>query len=251
MKNSYKISSVTGVDVSVDIAGPGARSFAFVIDWHIRLLLALAWYLLGTLAYTGTFEFISSDAPAFGTYFFVVLLPTIAIYGLYHPVLEIVMRGRTPGKRFAGVRIVDTKAQEPGIVALLIRNVLRILDSLPSGYLVGLISTLVTAQNLRIGDLAAGTLLIYDHQDTPKGPGGPDTDGITRWSQAEHAGQTDHFGLDSRAVAQAELIEDLIARWDELNPVKRDQLAKKLLAQLQPGAGEPTDLKAALEGLLK
>ncbi len=37
------IDSATGVDVRVPIAGPGARAYAFVIDWHIRLVLALAW----------------------------------------------------------------------------------------------------------------------------------------------------------------------------------------------------------------
>ena len=42
--------SITGVDVELRIAGVGSRSYAFVIDWHIRLILALAWWVVGTIA---------------------------------------------------------------------------------------------------------------------------------------------------------------------------------------------------------
>ena len=44
------VQSATGVDLTLTIAGPGTRSYAFVIDWHIRLLLAGAWLLVATLA---------------------------------------------------------------------------------------------------------------------------------------------------------------------------------------------------------
>ena len=43
MNSRFEVSSATGVDLQLNIAGPGARSYAFVIDRHIRLLLALAW----------------------------------------------------------------------------------------------------------------------------------------------------------------------------------------------------------------
>jgi hypothetical protein len=40
------VQSVTGVDLTLKIAGPGTRSYAFVIDWHIRALVAAAWLLI-------------------------------------------------------------------------------------------------------------------------------------------------------------------------------------------------------------
>jgi len=43
------VRSVTGIDVALPVAGPGARSFAFIIDWHIRLILALTWYVVGAV----------------------------------------------------------------------------------------------------------------------------------------------------------------------------------------------------------
>ncbi len=47
MESIVRIPSVTGVDVELKIAGPGGRSYAFVIDWHIRFLAAVAWFLGG------------------------------------------------------------------------------------------------------------------------------------------------------------------------------------------------------------
>ena len=69
MDNRLDIASATGVDLHLHIAGPGARSFAFVIDWHIRLLLTLAWMAAVALVTVGdlslpegdSFEF---DSPA-------------------------------------------------------------------------------------------------------------------------------------------------------------------------------------------
>src|SRR4029077_20735966 len=75
---------------------------------------------------------------------------------------EIAMRGRTPGKRIAGVHIVARGGSSPGIGALLTRNVFRIVDSFPLLYPVGLITAMITPEHVRVGDIAAGTVLVYD-----------------------------------------------------------------------------------------
>src|SRR5690606_18924459 len=98
-------------------------------------------------------------------FFVVVALPATAIYLLYHPVLEVAMRGRTPGKRIAGVRVVRRDGGVPGVGALLVRNVFRLVDSLPFLYCVGLTAAVLTEHSVRIGDMAAGTLLVYDDGD--------------------------------------------------------------------------------------
>ena len=97
MQDVYNIPSVTGIDLNLKIAGPGARSYAFVIDWHIRLLAALAWYVAGTVILYGT---LAIDYQSTNTaYTFGVIVPALAIYFLYHPIIEFAMSGRTPGKR--------------------------------------------------------------------------------------------------------------------------------------------------------
>ena len=60
-----------------------------------------------------------------------IFLPTSLIYLLYHPLVELAMRGRTPGKRMAGVRIVNRQGGTPSSLAILIRNGFRLIDCLP------------------------------------------------------------------------------------------------------------------------
>ena len=167
------VGSVTGVDVALPIAGPGARSFAFLIDWLIRTILSIGWYVVAALAYNRAWDITAPLNPD-ADWFVFVLAPPAAIYCLYHVVLEVVTRGRTPGKRMAGLQIVSRDGGAPGVGALLTRNVFRLVDSFPVAYAVGLATTMFTETHVRIGDIAAGTLLVYTHaaglaRDTPSG----------------------------------------------------------------------------------
>ena len=213
------VDSVTGIDVALPVAGPGARAFAFLVDWHVRVVLALAWYVAAALIYNGRLSLappLSSSAGWFGG----VLAPALAIYLLYHPVVELAMRGRTPGKRMAGVRVVARDGGAPSAGALLARNVFRLIDSMPLVYGVGLIAAVMTREHVRIGDMAAGTLLVYDGADAPAPVGIP------------AAGSA----LDA---VGAEIVAELLQRWPALAPEARVQLARQLLARYAPAAGAP------------
>jgi len=159
------VDSVTGVEVALPVAGPGARSFAFVIDWHIRAVLTAAWYVIGMMLYNQEWTNITPPLETDAAWFGFVALPAAAIYFLYHPVLEIAMRGRTPGKRMAGLRLVTRTGGMPLLGAHVIRNVFRLVDNFPICYGLGLVMTMVTRNHVRLGDLAAGTLLVYDQLD--------------------------------------------------------------------------------------
>ena len=219
MHDRLNIPSVTGTDLEFDIAGPGGRAYAFIIDWHIRFVLATAWYLLVLLFYQGTTTWFDMEVSSLTTFFWLAGLPAMLIYFLYHPVLEIVMDGRTPGKRIAGVRIVTRDGQSPDVVAHLIRNAFRLVDSLPSAYLIGMLTTVFTANNVRFGDLAAGTLLIYDAADEKKA------------LKEVESGFGKQLGL-----REAELVRELIERWDSLNEHSRHDLGSRLLKQLDAEA---------------
>jgi uncharacterized RDD family membrane protein YckC len=208
------LQSITGVDVELRLAGVGSRSYAFVIDWHIRAILAFAWWAAGTLLTVGQLMLIAEGRMPGAGYFLWVVWPAAGIYFFYHPILEVLMRGSTPGKRMAGVRIVTRTGDIPGIGALLIRNVFRIIDSLPFVYLVGLATCMFTAQHVRIGDIAAGTLLILDSKEHD-----------TSFARLTPANRS----LDPRA---ADLIHELLERWMELDEPTRGQIARALLAQV-------------------
>lgn len=209
------IDSVTGVPIELPIAGPGGRSFAFIIDWHIRVLLAAAWMFPLSLVVNNMSK---GGTRVPGWLELLTWLPPTLIYLLYHPVLEIMMGGRTPGKRIAGVRIVTTEGTAPSAGAILVRNLFRFIDGLPAFYVVGLVFTVMTARHQRIGDFAAGTLLVYDDS-----------------SKAENLDSLPRAGI-ARGIstADAELVEDLLERWDLLDPAQRLELARRLLDRLEP-----------------
>ena len=207
------VQSVTGVDLTLKLAGPGTRSYAFVIDWHIRFLIAAAWLLIAYYL----FDVALTVKSAAG---FLSILPASIIYFLYHPILEVTLRGRTPGKRMAGVRIVSRDGGPPGTSALLIRNIFRLVDSLPAAYMLGLISCFVTANRVRIGDMAAGTLLVLDNAAAEKS-----------LLRIEALAGRSQLSLDA-----LELVDQLLERWDSLESASRGQIARSLLRRLDPAA---------------
>ena len=206
------VQSATGVDLTLSIAGPGNRSYAFVIDWHLRLLLAGAWLLLAGFVLKLNLNLKSQDA-------LLSLLPAAIIYFLYHPILEVAMRGRTPGKRMAGLRIVHRSGGAPGTAALLIRNVFRLIDSLPAFYVVGLVSCFFTVNRVRIGDMAAGTLLVLD-----------DAAAVKSLARMEALAAASSLPLDA-----LELVDQILERWPSLESPNRMQIARSLLARVEPG----------------
>jgi uncharacterized RDD family membrane protein YckC len=218
---ALSIESVTGIDVSLPLAGPGARSYAFIIDWLIRLTLALSWFVVGAVIYNGR-PTLSPPLTNSGRWFGLVVLPALAIYFLYHPLVELALRGRTPGKRRAAIRVVTRQGGAPSAGALLVRNVFRLIDSLPGFYGVGLSVMVFSSEGLRIGDMAAGTILVYerDARDEP-----------LPQAAAQHLGTLDCAG--------GEIAADLLGRWPSLEPSARIRLARQLLRRY---LGEQADL---------
>lgn len=218
------VDSVTGIDVSLPLAGPGARSFAFLVDWHIRLVLGLAWYAAGALLYNGYNGRLSLAPPLTNEarWFGAVVAPALAIYFLYHYVVELALNGSTPGKRTAGVRIVTRAGGTPGAGALLARNVFRLIDCLPVFYCVGLITTIVTREHLRIGDMAAGTLLVYERADAH----------LSAPEATVHPARR----LDAAGM---EIVAELLERWPTLGSEARARLARQVLARYGDDAAAP------------
>jgi uncharacterized membrane protein SpoIIM required for sporulation/uncharacterized RDD family membrane protein YckC len=155
------VPSATGVDAEIVLAGPGARAIAFVLDWLLRAALTVVYLLLASLLLLGN---LTGDVDADETtiWYLAGVVPATAIYFLYHLILEPLMAGRTPGKRLAGLRVLATDGHVPTVGALVTRNVFRIVDSLPVGYVVGLLFVCFTRRHLRLGDLAAGTVVAVE-----------------------------------------------------------------------------------------
>ncbi len=223
------LSTVEAVDVSLPIAGIGSRAYAFTIDWHLRAVAAAVW-MIGVLLVG---RVIGESSGSGGELFLVSIVPAGAIYLLYHPVLETLMHGRTPGKRMAGIRVVARTGGDPGPGAHLLRNVFRLLDSMPGIYAVGIVAMMVSRTQGRVGDLAAGTLVIHDAVAAPG-------------SAVELIATT---RLDPNLAL---LIDETLRRWPQLEQPARAQMAATLLERA--GAAVPTwdfERREALKKLLQ
>jgi uncharacterized RDD family membrane protein YckC len=140
------------------LAGPARRALAYLIDLALCYGIVAVLGLVVVVAFYGsaTSGDISSGAKAGGG---LVLLALFAAQWVWFVVWE-ATRGQSPGKRWTGVRVLAENGRPIGWRAAALRNLLRAADVLPTGYLVGLASMSTTSRFQRLGDLAAGTIVV-------------------------------------------------------------------------------------------
>lgn len=143
-----------GVEIRLRIAGPMLRAGAYGIDLLIRVIVLFLGRILLSLA-----GWAIGDKVANG----LMLLVWFLLDWLYPVFFEAGKRGATPGKRLMGLRVVQTTGSPITPGQAVIRNFLRFIDSMPLfTYAFGITSCLASRRFQRLGDLAAGTLVIYD-----------------------------------------------------------------------------------------
>jgi uncharacterized RDD family membrane protein YckC len=140
------------------LAGPARRAIACGIDLAVCYGVVALLALVVIVAFYGdtTSGDIGSAAKAGSG---VVLLALFAAQWVYFVVYEATL-GRTIGKAAMGMRVVAASGRPIGWRAASIRNLLRAADALPTAYLVGLVSMAVSSRFQRLGDLAAGTIVV-------------------------------------------------------------------------------------------
>lgn len=212
------IDTPEGVPLELTLAGLGSRFAAALIDYLIEgVILGALLLVLGYGAGLGP----GSDALADAAWF----LGVFALFWGYNIAFEVLNSGRTPGKALNRIRVVlESGAPEP-FAPSAVRNVMRIIDILPGTYLVGVISILVTSRNQRVGDLAAGTLVIRDRQAVPAELRIPYFVEAPAWDTSAVDGQ------DLDAVVA------FLARREQLESGARSQIAAELAARLRPKVG--------------
>jgi len=139
-----------GIEFSLALAGPFSRMLAFLLDLAV---ISAAGTAIGYVILA--LRLISQDAAeAVGAvlYFAVSLL-----YGI---LTEWLWRGQTIGKRLVGLRVVDAGGLRLRAAQIVIRNLMRFIDLLPGIYLVGGASVVLNSKHQRLGDIAAGTIVI-------------------------------------------------------------------------------------------
>jgi uncharacterized RDD family membrane protein YckC len=213
-----EVETADHVVLRYDLAGGGNRGFAALVD-----------FVLATLIFVGAFYMFNLFAGAVGffaasPFFGIALLLTFAIAWSYFILLEWLGNGQTIGKRIFGLRVIADDGAPAGFIAILVRNLIRVVDFLPGFYGLGLLAIVVSPRSQRLGDLAAGTFVVRAPRPrldyfslrtvTPLGAGA----------------QIEVRGLPGEAQR---LVREFVAREGQLAPDHRARVAKQIADRLR------------------
>jgi uncharacterized RDD family membrane protein YckC len=160
----YRVLTPERVSLQYDIAGIGSRGAAALIDVLIQTAIVLV-MLLGVGVGAGMALQAAGAASSDLGFVIMYVIVILALFGVtsgYYILFEIIWSGQTPGKRIVGVRVMRENGYPIRPVDSVIRNLVRIVDSLPVGYAVGVLTMLCNARSKRLGDFAAGTIVVRE-----------------------------------------------------------------------------------------
>lgn len=197
---------VGALDVQIDLplASIGSRALALALDM-LGLLLA-SFFFMALLTLMGSFIGVAGNLMLAA----MIVLFFLTFWG-YFVACELLMGGQSPGKRLCGLRVVQEDGTNVGVVASLVRNLLRAVDFMPGGYGIGVLTMFLNDRGRRLGDLAAGTLVVRE--------------GARSESPREGFAWPPSF-----SPADVSLVEGFFRTADTLPPERRDALAGTLVA---------------------
>lgn len=148
------------VALSLPVAGIGSRAGAYLLDAALFALFWIAAYFV--LSFFADVWDVVRALP--GLTQTLLLIGVFAMQWVYWIAGEVFFDGRSVGKRVAGIRVVRLDGSPVTFLESAVRNLLRAVDFLPALYAAGVVTMLVSPQHRRLGDLAAGTVLVRDEQ---------------------------------------------------------------------------------------
>ncbi len=204
-----------------DLAGIGSRFLALSIDVLIQLIgTAIVITAIALLAAPVAAAFGGLAKPTFVVAISLLSILTFAVFFGYFIVFELVWNGQTPGKRMLGIRVVRDAGFPVDAGASILRNVVRVIELAIGMYVVSAIVMLVSKENKRAGDFAAGTIVVRDVASAV-----PTLETLVR---EEGAGDD---GLDSTDHA---LVDAFLARRATLDAAAAHEIAARLASRIRP-----------------
>jgi uncharacterized RDD family membrane protein YckC len=147
LDTARRVSTPEGIELTLNLAGPVPRALAWAVDLLLRAMVVIA--VLMVAGYFG--------AAGWGVF----ALVAFVVEWLAPAWFEVLWHGQTPGKRALGIAVVHDDGTPVRWDSALTRNLLRAVDFLPFFYGLGLVSMLANRDFKRLGDLAAGTVVVY------------------------------------------------------------------------------------------
>jgi len=242
-EETLDIQTPENVAFGYQVAGIGSRFLATLLDTIIVVFLHVAVLIVLALIIN------IFDGSAFADQLSAWI---IAIFGLiaslfywgYYVFFEMLWNGQSPGKRWVGLRVIRIDGTPITLSESLIRNLARLVDFLPAAYGIGVITMFIDKQSRRLGDLAAGTLVVQD-----RAPISIQSLSVKRTVNLGMQGLTkislDGFPVERLTDNDLSLIEDFLMRRDQLT--HRESLAVQILNTLYQRLGLPLPTISRLE----
>jgi len=155
----FVVETPENIRFGYDVADIGSRFLAILIDSLIQGVL----YILLTIAAAFTASRLTAVALPTVVNDILAILFVLTLFLIqfgYFLFLEIVMAGQTPGKRLFNLRVVKDNGYPLSPLDSIVRNIVRIIDFFPFAYGIGLITMFLNRRAKRLGDFAAGTIVV-------------------------------------------------------------------------------------------
>jgi uncharacterized RDD family membrane protein YckC len=230
------------IELSYALAGPGSRAVAYLIDLFImsvvlQMLINLIAAGIGLLLVA-----VGVESQIWITA--IALLISFGVYNGYFILFEWLLNGQTPGKRVLHVRVIKQGGYSLRFFDTLLRNLLRVVDFLPLFYGVGLTSLLLTRDSQRLGDLVAGTIVVY--QDPVQ------TDSLLADFPAADESEPP-LPAEQLAAVPNEMIllaDEYLRSRTELAPRPRQEIAAELVELMRQASGLQPRASQSVESFL-
>jgi uncharacterized RDD family membrane protein YckC len=233
-EETLDIQTPENVAFGYQVAGIGSRFLATLLDTLLIGILQVVVILVFILVLSG-FDLWGETVAAW-VYALLGIVGFLFFWG-YYIFFEMLWNGQSPGKRWVGLRVIRRDGTPITLSESFIRNLTRFVDFLPAGYGIGIISMFLDKQSRRLGDLAAGTLVVHD-----RAPISIQSLSARRTANLSIQGHKqiplDGFPLERLTNDDLALIEDFLLRREQLT--HRETLANQILNTLHTRLGLST-----------
>ena len=211
------------IDVALEIAGVGSRFVAQLIDWLLKWLIIFVLFLLAVIP----LQLLNADwsiqtlKSVLGAMLVLCVYCILLGFDIYY---EVRHNGQTPGKKFAGIRVLREGGAPLDFRSACIRNLLGLADFLPMFYIFGAFLIMLNKRGQRLGDMAAGTIVVRERALAP--PIEMDKM-IAELATEEFAFNSEHLG--SCTPDDRNILRSFFLRYREMQRHARVRLLRTLL----------------------
>lgn len=225
MDRTLEVRTPESIAFHYELAGLGSRFLALMVDQAIQVLVLVA--ILAALVLAGMRELAArhgapsvTDKVTVSIAGAILIAIVFAVLFGYFIVFEAAWNGQTPGKRLLGLRVVRDGGYPLDFGASLIRNLIRVGEWIFGYYVIAAISAVLSPENKRLGDLAAGTIVVRD----------------ARLAAPSALAQRDEPTYAATAYLSGEervLIKRFLERRDALDGARRAEIAASLATRVR------------------